>query len=115
MCFHNDKENRRKERYFHTASAIPIEAQARIYLDKPAMRVYNSCVHLIFKEEGGVSMAVPKRKTSKQRRDKRRASSYRLTTYATVKCPNCGEAKLPHHICPHCGYYDGKEVIQIGE
>ena len=85
-------------------------------LDNAFFPVYNSCVNLIQnQEEGGVPMAVPKRKTSKQRRDKRRASSYRLKTYATVKCPNCGEAKLPHHICPHCGYYDGKEVIQIGE
>lgn len=60
-------------------------------------------------------MAVPKRKTSKTRRDKRRASSYRLKTYATSACPNCGEPKLPHHVCPNCGHYDGKEVIEVGE
>ena len=58
-------------------------------------------------------MAVPKRKTSKARRDKRRASSYRLKTYATSKCPNCGEPKLPHRICGNCGYYKGKEVISV--
>lgn len=60
-------------------------------------------------------MAVPKRRTSKSRRDKRRASSYRLKTYATVKCPNCGEAKLPHTVCPACGYYKGKEVVAVEE
>lgn len=58
-------------------------------------------------------MAVPKRKTSKQRRDKRRASSYRLKTYATVICPQCGQPKLPHRVCPNCGYYDGKEVLAV--
>lgn len=58
-------------------------------------------------------MAVPKRKTSKTRRDKRRASSYRLKTYATVECPNCGEAKLPHTVCPACGQYKGKEVVSV--
>ncbi len=56
-------------------------------------------------------MAVPKRKTSKARRDKRRASSYRLKTYATNVCPNCGEPKLPHRVCGACGFYKGKEVI----
>ncbi|MCI6157958.1 MAG: 50S ribosomal protein L32 [Peptoniphilaceae bacterium] len=58
-------------------------------------------------------MAVPKRKTSKTRRDKRRASSYRLKTYATVACPNCGAAKLPHRVCESCGYYDGKEAVSV--
>ena len=58
-------------------------------------------------------MAVPKRKTSKQRRDKRRASSYQLPKTTVVECPNCHESKLPHRICPKCGYYDGKEVISM--
>ena len=41
-------------------------------------------------------MAVPKRKTSKQRKNKRRASSYRLNKATVVECPNCHEMKLPH-------------------
>ena len=52
-------------------------------------------------------MAVPKRKTSKQRRNKRRASSYRLNKATVVECPNCHEAKLPHRVCPSCGFYNG--------
>ena len=35
--------------------------------------------------------------------------------YTFVECPNCHEMKLPHRICPECGYYDGKEVIKIEE
>ncbi|MDO5300962.1 MAG: 50S ribosomal protein L32 [Tissierellia bacterium] len=60
-------------------------------------------------------MAVPKRKTSKQRKNKRRASSYRLNKATVSVCPNCGEPKLPHRICSHCGYYAGKEVISVAE
>ena len=60
-------------------------------------------------------MAVPKSKTSKQRKNKRRASSYRLNKTTVAECPNCHEAKLPHRIRPSCGYYDGKEVIATSE
>ncbi|NLY09923.1 MAG: 50S ribosomal protein L32 [Tissierellia bacterium] len=60
-------------------------------------------------------MAVPKRKTSKQRRNKRRASSYRLNKTTVVECSNCHEPKMPHRVCKSCGYYDGKEIISIAE
>ena len=56
-------------------------------------------------------MAVPKRKTSKARRDKRRSSVWKLQTPGLVKCPNCGALIKPHHVCPECGMYDGKEVV----
>jgi len=32
-----------------------------------------------------------------------------------VECPHCHEPKLPHHVCPHCGRYKGKEIIEIKE
>ena len=60
-------------------------------------------------------MAVPKSKTSKQRKNKRLASSYRLNKATIVECPNCHETKLPHRVCPSCGYYAGKEVIAKSE
>ncbi|HPB40908.1 MAG TPA: 50S ribosomal protein L32, partial [Flexilinea sp.] len=28
-------------------------------------------------------------------------------------CPNCGEMRLPHTVCPSCGYYRGREVINM--
>jgi len=58
-------------------------------------------------------MAVPKRKTSKARRDSRRAANAKLTVLNTVECPQCHEQKLPHRVCPACGYYDGKEVVAV--
>ena len=54
-------------------------------------------------------MAVPKRKVSKARRDKRRASTWKLETPSIVKCSHCGEMILPHRMC-ECGYYNGKLV-----
>lgn len=58
-------------------------------------------------------MAVPKGKTSKARRDKRRASSYRLGRVTITECPNCHEPKLPHRVCKACGYYKNSEVIAV--
>ncbi len=55
-------------------------------------------------------MALPKRKTSKARRDKRRAN-WKLTSPGLVACPQCHEAKFPHRICTACGYYKNKPVV----
>lgn len=56
-------------------------------------------------------MAVPKRKVSKARRDKRRSSVDKLSMPGMVKCPNCGEYNLAHRVCSACDFYDGKQVI----
>lgn len=58
-------------------------------------------------------MAVPKRKTSKTRRDKRRASSYTLNKATIVECPQCHEPKQPHRICRACGFYKNREIISV--
>ena len=63
---------------------------------------------------GENQMAVPKRKTSKARRDQRRAN-WKLEAPGFVACPQCHEPKMPHHVCPECGYYDGKEVVKAAE
>ena len=59
-------------------------------------------------------MAVPKRKKSKSKRDKRRTHQ-KLDAPNLSECPQCGEAKLPHHACPACGYYKGRKVIETEE
>jgi large subunit ribosomal protein L32 len=55
-------------------------------------------------------MAVPKKKTSKSRRNMRR-SHHALAPAAYTECPNCGELKRPHHVCASCSHYDGREVV----
>lgn len=56
-------------------------------------------------------MAVPARRVSKARRDKRRSSVWKMDVPELVKCPQCGEYKRPHRVCQACGYYNGKQVI----
>ena len=58
-------------------------------------------------------MALPKRKHSKARRDKRRSANSKLTAASLSSCPNCKKIKLPHRVCPYCGYYNGKPVMTI--
>ena len=59
-------------------------------------------------------MAVPKRKTSKSKKGKRRSHHSQFAVNST-ECPNCGEFNLPHHICNSCGYYNKKEIIDKTE
>lgn len=55
-------------------------------------------------------MPNPKRRHSKSRGRKRR-THYKAELPTITPCPNCGEMKLAHKVCPSCGYYDGKSVI----
>lgn len=59
-------------------------------------------------------MPVPKHKVSKSAKKMRR-SHLRLKSKSVMECPNCGNVKLPHRICLHCGHYNGKEVIAAGK
>ena len=59
-------------------------------------------------------MAVPKRKTSKSKRDKRR-THWKLAAPNLSTCPQCGEATLPHRACSGCGYYKDREVVATDE
>jgi large subunit ribosomal protein L32 len=63
---------------------------------------------------GGVIMPNPKRRHSKARRGKRRAHDA-LRTPQTVVCPNCQEPRMQHRVCPKCGYYKGREVVQVDQ
>ena len=56
-------------------------------------------------------MPNPKRKHSKSRTGKRRAHDH-LAAPAVGNCPNCGEARPPHRVCPKCGFYRGRIAIE---
>ena len=60
-------------------------------------------------------MAVPKRKTSKARRDKRRSNVWTLEMPGMVKCSHSGEYILAHRVCKVCGYYKGKDILKKEE
>jgi large subunit ribosomal protein L32 len=55
-------------------------------------------------------MAVPKKKTSKSKRDMRRAHDA-LVAPGMSTCPQCKEPKQPHRVCPSCGTYKGREIV----
>lgn len=59
-------------------------------------------------------MGVPKRKTSRARRDKRRTHK-KLKMPNITLCPQCQEAKLPHRVCPNCGFYEGRKILEVKE
>lgn len=58
-------------------------------------------------------MAVPKRRVSKARRDKRRSNVWKLEAPTLEKCSKCGAYKRPHRVCPECGYYNGRQVVKV--
>lgn len=58
-------------------------------------------------------MAVPKRKQSHSRTSKRRAQ-HKITPPALSACPQCGSPRRAHRVCPVCGTYAGREVLQAG-
>ena len=55
------------------------------------------------------AMAVPKKKTSKSRRDKRRAQ-HGIEAPRVNVCPTCHQPKRPHRVCPTCHTYKGREI-----
>ena len=58
-------------------------------------------------------MAVPKTRVSRARRDKRRSSVWKLDPPALCRCTNCGSWKMPHKVCPKCGYYKNRQVVKV--
>ncbi|MBS1829450.1 MAG: 50S ribosomal protein L32 [Acidobacteria bacterium] len=59
-------------------------------------------------------MPNPKRRHSAQRTSTRRAHDH-LKSASLAECPKCGEPKMPHRVCPYCGTYKGREVIEVAE
>ncbi len=59
-------------------------------------------------------MAVPKKKTSKSRRDMRRSHHALKFTAAAEVCDACAELKLRHRVCMTCGDFKGVKVLNLG-
>ncbi|MDF1545053.1 MAG: 50S ribosomal protein L32 [bacterium] len=59
-------------------------------------------------------MPLPKRRHSRTRGRKRR-TNWKISAPNVVECSHCHSARLPHHICPSCGHYNGRQIITIKE
>ena len=57
-------------------------------------------------------MAVPKKRTSKQRKRKRR-THYKAENPTVQICEKCGDPRQPHRVCPSCGHYRGETVVDV--
>jgi len=57
-------------------------------------------------------LAVPKKKSSKARKNARRAH-WKLEPLNLVPCPQCRQLKLPHRVCPNCGHYRGRTALAV--
>ncbi|MFA5166186.1 MAG: 50S ribosomal protein L32 [Candidatus Paceibacterota bacterium] len=57
-------------------------------------------------------MATPKRRLTSSRQGKRRGN-LRLASPKTQKCPKCGKDAMMHTVCPNCGTYKGRQVIDV--
>ncbi len=57
-------------------------------------------------------MALPKRKTSKARKGKRR-SHHRMDAPTLIDCPQCHSPKRPYYACPTCGNYNGRQAVEV--
>ncbi len=56
-------------------------------------------------------MPNPKRKHTPHRRDSRRSANSKIEALNSNICSNCGAPKMPHRVCPSCGFYDGKLIV----
>jgi len=57
-------------------------------------------------------VALPKRRHSAARGRKRR-THWKLAKTSLSNCPQCKQPKLPHKVCVVCGFYDGRQVVEI--
>jgi len=57
-------------------------------------------------------MAVPKKRQSSARRDKRRAHDA-VSAPRLNECPQCHSPRMPHRVCPSCGTYAGREIVSL--
>jgi large subunit ribosomal protein L32 len=57
-------------------------------------------------------MPVPKKRVSRTRRDKRRTHK-KLTPVNLSKCPECSQPVAPHRVCPSCGFYKDRTVLNV--
>ena len=58
-------------------------------------------------------MAVPKRRHSNARTNSRRANHDKKEPRHVTYCVQCSSAVPPHTVCPKCGHYMGRKVVDI--
>jgi large subunit ribosomal protein L32 len=60
-------------------------------------------------------MAVPKRKTSKAKSRTKRSINMKISVPSLAECATCGNKIVSHRVCPKCGFYKGKQYLELEE
>lgn len=60
-------------------------------------------------------MGVPKRRTSKMKKNMRRSANWKIEKPGITECPKCHASKMPHRVCPECGFYKERETQPVAE
>jgi len=55
---------------------------------------------------------LPKQRHSKAR-GRRRRTHWKLAGLNLILCPQCKQPRISHRVCKVCGYYDGRQAIEI--
>ncbi|HEU4751550.1 MAG TPA: 50S ribosomal protein L32 [Armatimonadota bacterium] len=58
-------------------------------------------------------MPLPKRKHSHARTSQRRSNNWKLDAPNVGACPRCHAPRLSHHVCPSCGFYGNRMVVDV--
>ncbi len=86
---------------------------SKILLDKEYADMYT--LNVVFWKKGGVDMSIcPKNRSSRARRDSRRAN-WKMSAPNLVKCSKCGALVMPHRVCKNCGSYNKREIVKVEE
>jgi large subunit ribosomal protein L32 len=56
-------------------------------------------------------MATPKRHKTRSKMRMRRAH-WRVQAPTYSSCPQCRQPKMPHRVCPTCGFYAGRQAVE---
>jgi large subunit ribosomal protein L32 len=57
-------------------------------------------------------MATPKGRTTKAK-SRSRAANWKAKPPTYSECPQCRQPKLPHRVCANCGYYRGRQAVEV--
>jgi large subunit ribosomal protein L32 len=58
-------------------------------------------------------VAVPKRKKSRSRTRHRKAQWMRTAAPTVASCSRCKAPVRPHTVCGACGYYAGRQAVEV--
>ena len=68
--------------------------------------------HLFLELKYKIKMAVPKKRSTKSKRNNRRMHQF-IKNPPLTTCSNCGQKVRRHHMCKNCGYYKGEQVVDV--